>query len=316
MLQSVGSGDFIELDRRFRKLEKESKREETALASYTSEVFELGLLGNGLGWTELLGQRLIVILGEAGSGKTWELRHRAEVLPDEGKFGFFIPLEGLATRSISEVLDQKKYQEFQSWKKGRDDAVFFLDSVDEAKFHRISDFLSALDRFRGAIGDALKRARIFLSCRISEWRPETDVSEVLRRFRQPMTVRRKSDESTGAIEVGNAKELLLVVQIQPLDRERVQRFAEARGINDVERFIKALDDRYAWEFVRRPLDVVDLINYWEEKKKLGTLTELLEFSIERKLRVPERDTSDPLSPARARQGAEALAVASILCRTN
>jgi hypothetical protein len=314
MSQLTSSFDFIELDRRFRKLDKESKREDIALASYTDEVFGLGLLRDGLTWTELLDERLTVILGEAGSGKTWELRHRAAALADDGKFGFFIPLEGLASRSISEVLDQKKYQEFQSWKKGRDDAVFFLDSVDEAKFHRISDFLSALDQFRDAIGDALKRAQIFLSCRISEWRPETDVSEVLRRFRQPKTVRQKSDESTGAIEVANANDLLLVVQIQPLDRERVQRFAEARGINDVERFIKALDDRYVWEFVRRPLDVVDLINYWEEKKKLGTLTELLEFSVERKLRVPERDGSDPLSPSRAREGAEALATASILCR--
>jgi hypothetical protein len=314
MIRSSTSTDFIELDRRFRKLEKESKREEAALASYTSEVFELGLLSSGLGWNELLEERLTIILGEAGSGKTWELRHRAELLSDDGKFGFFIPLEGLATRTISEILDQKKYQEFQSWKKGRDDGVFFLDSVDEAKFHRISDFLSALDRFRNAIGNALQRTRIFLSCRISEWRPETDVSEVLRRSLQPTTVREKSDETMGAIEVRNGKKLLLVVQIQPLDRERVRRFAEARGVSDTEHFIKALDDRYAWEFARRPLDVVDLINYWEEKKQLGTLTELLEFSIERKLRLPDRDTSDPLSPARAREGAEGLAAASILCR--
>lgn len=108
--------------------------------------------------------------------------------------------------------------------------------------------------------------------------------------------------------------MLLVVQIQPLDRDRVRRFAEARGVSDAEHFIKALDDPYAWEFARRPLDVVDLINYWEETKQLGTLTELLEFSIERKLRLPDRDSSDPLSPARAREGAEALAAASALCR--
>jgi hypothetical protein len=182
MTRSPNLTDFLELNRHFRKLEKESKREEAALASYTSELFELGLLGSGLSWTELLEERLIIILGEAGSGKTCELRHRAELLSDGTKFGFFIPLERLATGTISEVLDRKKYQEFQNWKKGRNDAVFFLDSVDEAKFHRISDFLSALDRFREAIGNALKRTRIFLSCRISEWRPETDVSEVLRRF--------------------------------------------------------------------------------------------------------------------------------------
>ena len=186
-------------------------------------------------------------------------------------------MEGLANGPIYEVLDQKKYQQFQTWRKGFNDAVFFLDSVDEAKFHRISDFLSALDRFRDALGDAINRARIFLSCRISEWRPETDVSEVLRRFRQPMIVRQRSHEPTSAVEVTKAIESFLVVQIQPLDRERVQRFAEARGVSDAERFLKALDDRYAWEFARRPLDVVDLINYWEQKKELRALTELLEL---------------------------------------
>ena len=84
-----------------------------------------------------------------------------------------------------------------------------------------------------------------------------------------MTLRQKSDDSTGAIEIQKTKESLLVVQIQPLDRERVRVFAEARGVSDAEGFIQALDDRYAWEFARRPLDVVDLINYWEDKKNSG-----------------------------------------------
>jgi hypothetical protein len=314
MSQSLGSTDFIELDRRFRKLEKESKREDAALASYADEVFELGFLRSELGWTELLEGRLTVILGEAGSGKTWELRHRADLLSDQGKHAFFVPLEGLASRLISDVLDQNKYREFLKWKKGNDDGFFFLDSVDEAKFRRVDDFLSALDRFGAAIAEKLSRARIFLSCRISEWRPQTDASEVLRRFHQPRTMRQKSGNSDVAVEVKETTESLLVVQIQPLDRKRVELFAKARGISDIDLFITAVDNHYAWEFARRPLDVVDLINYWETKKELGSLTDLLEFSIERKLRLPERDGLDPLSPVQAREGAEALAAASILCR--
>ena len=314
MPQSADSGDFIELDRRFRKLDKESKRENTALASYTDEVFGLGLLRDGLSWTELLDERPTVILGEPGSGKTWELRHRDDLLSSQGKHAFFVPLEGLASHPISDVLDQNKYQEFLKWKKGSDDAFFFLDSVDEAKFRRVNDFLSALDRFGDAIGEKLNRARIFLSCRISEWRPQTDASEVLRRFHHRATLRRKSGSSDLAVEVKEPTQSLLVVQIQPLDRKRVQLFAKARGVSDIDRFITALDDHYAWEFARRPLDVVDLINYWEAKQELGSLTDLLEFSIERKLRPPERDGADPLSPVRAREGAEALAAASVLCR--
>src|SRR5207245_9523934 len=117
---------------------------------------------------------------------------------------------------------------------------FFLDSVDEAKFHRISDFLLALDGFRDALGNGLRRARIFLSCRISEWRPETDVSEVLRRFQQPTTLHQKSSDKTGTFDAQEAQGSLLVVQIQSLDRESVRLFAQVRAVSDVERFIKAL----------------------------------------------------------------------------
>src|SRR5439155_7133513 len=113
--------------------------------------------------------------------------------------------------------------------------------------------------------------------------------------RQPATVRQKSDESINTIQVQEPKESLLVVHIQPLNREQVRVFSKAREVKDAESFIQALDDHFAWEFARRPLDVVDLINYWKENKKLGTLTELLEFSTERKLRAAEKDTSDPLS---------------------
>src|SRR5438128_5069232 len=106
------SRDFIDLDRRFRKLETESKREEASLGSYTNEVFESAYLRSGLSWTNLLEQRLAVILGEAGSGKTWEFRHQADLRSHDGGLAFFIPLEGLSSRPISEILDHNKNQEF------------------------------------------------------------------------------------------------------------------------------------------------------------------------------------------------------------
>src|SRR5439155_24037298 len=154
MLGPSDSGEFIELDRRFRKLEKESKAEEAALTSYTSELYEWSLFRGAMGWTDLLEERLIVILGEAGSGKTWELRHRAQLLSGNRQFAFFVPLDALASRPISEVLDPARNKMFETWKKESADAFFFLDSVDEAKFRRISDFLLALDAFRDALGNA------------------------------------------------------------------------------------------------------------------------------------------------------------------
>jgi hypothetical protein len=64
---------FIELNRRFRKLDQTAKAEETALDSYT-----VGLLwpDKNLSWDDLLKESRVVVLGEPGSGKTWELRER------------------------------------------------------------------------------------------------------------------------------------------------------------------------------------------------------------------------------------------------
>ena len=63
MAQSLG---FIELNRRFQELSPNFRPEEAAVESYTRY-----LLGEdfGLGWIDLLKRRLVVVLGEPGSGK-------------------------------------------------------------------------------------------------------------------------------------------------------------------------------------------------------------------------------------------------------
>src|SRR6266404_4938043 len=192
MLSLNDSAGFVELNRRFRKLQAASDREDAALESYTAEVFSLSRYDSSLGWDNLLENRLTVVLGEAGSGKTWEFRQRADVLSRDGKYALFIPLEALASRPLVDSLDAKKRQQFEVWKRGNKEGIFFADSVDEAKFRRIDDFLSALDRLSDAISGDFERARVLLSCRISEWRPETDAAEVIRRFRQPRLMRQKN----------------------------------------------------------------------------------------------------------------------------
>jgi predicted NACHT family NTPase len=72
---------FIELDRRFIDVTELADPEESALRSYTAS-----LLGKeaGISWPGLLKSRIVVILGEPGSGKTWELRNQA--MNTEGTF--------------------------------------------------------------------------------------------------------------------------------------------------------------------------------------------------------------------------------------
>jgi hypothetical protein len=313
---------FIELNRRFEQLKPKLKPEEAAFESYTRSLLGEGY---GLGWSELLQRRLVVVLGEPGSGKTEEFREQAKRRNAAGQYGFFVRLDQLTTQPLNVVLGSGDYKRYEEWHHGSNTATFFLDSVDEAKFHRLSDFFIALDRFRDALGtNALTKAKVLLSCRISEWQPQSDAAELLERFPLP-PLARIADFTSRDIDGGEIgqpstvlraekTEPILIVQVLPLDRKRVEQFAEARGLSDQKGFIQALDESHAWEFARRPVDFIDLVNFWSTRGRLGSLSELVEFNLENNLRLSERDRNDPLSLKEARDGVEHLAAATIFCR--
>ena len=77
--------DFIELDRRFHELDRQSNSEEAALKGYAQ-----GFSGdNGeLRWGDLFKRHLVVVLGEPGSGKTREFEERAKLLLATGHASF------------------------------------------------------------------------------------------------------------------------------------------------------------------------------------------------------------------------------------
>jgi hypothetical protein len=298
--QSVPSA-FVELDRDFIPLPDSPQREEAASESYLWARHR-----GGSNWDELLKRRLAVVLGEPGSGKTEELRQRAKTIRGTSDHAFFIRLDELITTPFATVMGAEAMTQFVDWRDGRQIAVFLLDSVDESKLIKAADFYTALRRFREAIGTAsLPRARVVLSSRISEWHPETDGAEVCATFGLPYQRAGKKSEENDS---------LLVVQIAPLDRKQVERFARARQISNVEHFLQALDEAHAWEFARRPIDVLALAGMWAERGKIGTLTELMEFDVELKLREPRQRSGDLLTAVEALTGAEALAAAAVFGR--
>ena len=305
---------FVELYRRFRKLNQLENPEETALESYTASL--LGI-ESGLGWGELLKRPLVVVLGEPGSGKTWEFRERARMLRARGENTFLIPLDRLISEPLTGILSPEENKMFRVWLRNGEDAIFFLDSVDEAKYQRTSDFLVALDRFRNSIGsNNLMRIRLIVSSRISEWRPQSDEDELTSRFPQPLLFKSEK-QNTDADDFDDKSENpegILVVQIEPLDRSRVERFTRELKINDPTAFIQALDEKHAWPFARRPIDVIDLLNYWNEHQKLGSLTDLIEHDLNQKLKEPRGEKQNLLTPEKARQGAEILGAAVAFCR--
>jgi len=300
------TGFHVELDRRFGKLAPEVDAEQAAVESYAAD-----LLGqpSGLGWSDLLAAPRVVVLGEPGSGKTHELQKQSESLRGVDKPAFFVPLERLVTEPLASALGPEDSQALQRWLRSTARAAFFLDSVDESKRRSPRDFLTALDRFAVGLAHGLERATVIISSRITEWRPKTDSYEVESRLpvgRRGQGEKRENDRPPGP----------LVVRLEPLDRDRARRIAVAVvGDMAADKFVQGLDEHHAWAFARRPLDVIDLLDYWKQHGSFGNLRELIEFDVDQKLRETyERSREDPLSPDQAREGAMTLGAATSLCR--
>lgn len=316
--------DFIELDRRFEEYRTDETPENQAQRSYTDAF--LGREG-GMAWDGLLKYRLVVILGEPGSGKTEELKAQQARLSSSS---FFLELNRLVDEDVSSILDDEENRRFAKWKKGSSEATFFLDAVDESKLVREGDFFTALDRVKKAIGSSLGRSRFVISSRVWQWRPQIDQDGVLQRLGVDQILRRTVTEKSrpptgresqqGSItkqEEGESNSpAIVVVTLLPLTPTQVKLYASVKGaMKNPQEFIAALEESNAWAFAGRPLDVEFLYTYWNEKEYLGNLTELSEYMISKLLaEVPGREQQDVLTLAQAREGAEFLAAAVIFCR--
>jgi hypothetical protein len=83
--------DYIDLSRRFRDL-TESELEDPELLASLNDARWAVAAGMSVGWTELLQHPRVLILAEAGSGKTAEMQEQAARLSAVGNTAFFIPL--------------------------------------------------------------------------------------------------------------------------------------------------------------------------------------------------------------------------------
>ena len=73
-------------------------------------------------WSDLLAVTRVVILAEAGTGKTHELLETARRLRREGKAAFFCRIEDLAADSFWHALSEGNRGEFETWVEGRNAA--------------------------------------------------------------------------------------------------------------------------------------------------------------------------------------------------
>ena len=326
---------FIDLQRRFHEL---TEKELEDIESFTYRD-EFGI-HPGVGWPELLEHHRVILLAEAGAGKTVEMCKQAEGLVEEGKFAFFVPLEALDREPIDDVLPADQKRRFEAWKTDSEAPVwFFLDAVDELKLTQ-GKLDRALLRLAKAIDGCLHRARIIISCRPSDWRPNSDMDTVRDRLpaqeagRQALSLssdevfmdaighdRGEASPATRRRNDLSSRGTVRTVAMLPMSNRQVKLFAEQSGVEDATAFLAEVTRQDAWTFARRPMDLTNLIEVWTRSggsgsRRLGSRAEQYEANVTVRLKDnPDRPDKGVLSDSKARLGAERLALALALTRT-
>jgi hypothetical protein len=194
-----------------------------------------------LTWEKLLESQRILIISEAGAGKTYECQEMAKRLWADGEPAFFIELATLADDGLRPCLDSAEEKRLDEWLAAQSDtATFFLDSIDELKLSSGS-FERALKRLKKCIESHLHRVRIIITSR------PIPIDEKVFRLQLPVTsvISSEANEESFAMTVmqenksrdlravgATASPLWRSVGLMPLSYEQIASFAAMQGVED------------------------------------------------------------------------------------
>ena len=300
--------DPVPLNRKFSTIHRsqQASDEQEILAEWGFPPFKQ--------WSEIDDGYRSVILGEAGAGKTFEMRARAKYTKDQGHAAFLIRIEDI-NDDFEQAFEVGCAESFENWLGSQSEAWFFLDSVDEARLSNPRDFEKAIRRFSRRIKVAQMRAHICISSRPYAWRSESDWNLIERHlpFKKRQT-EQKGEFSKSEGQATESESALEVYCLRPLEEEQIRQFAVHRSTPEVDRLINELKRLNLLELAGRPFDLDSILVKWNSDRELGGRRELLRHNIEAKLREIDshRDTRRPLSLERSRKGARLLAAAVTL----
>lgn len=314
--------EFVELDRTFRELPKHSSENDDIDVSLLSSV------GDRLSWFNLREEYRLIILSEAGSGKTKEIRNIASTLRTQGKAAFFLRLEHISIDFEGAFeIGTGTYEDFQEWLKSGEEGWLLLDSVDESRLRDSGDFKLAICKLGRQITTAMDRTHIIITSRTTAWRPKTDLANCTAHL--PYTGDTTSERNPQAEEDGpegdlqtntksqdKAKPVFKIVTLDDLTQDQIAVFAKTKGVKNSRAFLDAVERADAWSFASRPQDLEELIEFWIVKGQIGTRLKLMQTSIARRLKERDqtRDEARPLAGERALQGVRLLAAATTLTK--
>lgn len=312
--------EFVQLHRTFHELPKHSSEGDDLEISRAFHV------GEHLHWVDLIKEYRLIILSEAGSGKTAEIHNVARTLREEGKSAFFLRLEHIPS-DFEDAFEVGTYKAFQKWLASSEEGWLLLDSVDEARLRNPGDFELAIRRVGRRISTAMDRTHIVITSRTTAWRAKADLAHCIDHlpYAEITTSERSKQAEDGSPDASvltetkkqdGVKPSFRIVALDDLTPDQIAVFAKAKGIENSKAFLDAVERADAGSFTSRPQDLEELTEFWIAKGRIGTRLELMQNSIDRRLaeRDPDRATALPLSAERARHGARLLAAATTLAQ--
>lgn len=276
------------------------------------------------GWPELLASPRVIIISEAGAGKTYECENQQARLWEQGEPAFFLDLAQLANGDLRAMLMPEQEERLDAWLVAQSDtATFFLDSYDELKLS-LGSFRQALTALAKTIRGNLGRVRIVMTTRpipfdqqlMRQLLPMPDTNDA------PTGPEAFADIAMGEHRESNAKKektppIWRTVALMPLSDMQIVAMAKMKDVSDPEALLADVRRRHAQEFARRPQDLIELCADWNAEKRIRTHREQVAANVAVKLKPrTDRDKPEkaPLSQDRAIEGASRLALAMLLTR--
>jgi len=277
-----------------------------------------------INWDVLLRSPRVLIISEAGAGKTFECQARRQHLWAKGESAFYVELSALAaTHEFRNLYDDEEKERLSTWHSSAFEvATFFVDSIDELKLTRFSlEF--ALKRLKSFIGARLVRTRIVITTRPTPF----DQALIKRLFPVPNapSLESKEEKFVTAAMGGKAskretsKEDLApewrLVGLMPLSDAQIIEFARGQGVNNPNELLQDLQHRNAQDFASRPQDLIELCADWRVHNRIRTHLEQVKSNVRVKLEQrQDRQELAELSVNRATEGASRLALAMLVTR--
>jgi hypothetical protein len=274
-------------------------------------------------WDELLKSPRVLLISEAGSGKTHECKAEQERLWDAGEAAFYLELAELAKGELDALLTPDEATRLEAWRTAQSElATFFLDSFDELQLTRGS-FRTALNRLTKAIGGQLHRVRVVVTARPIAF----DQSLIRERLPVPLQPEpAASPEAFADLAMGRRRDTAVTTEskpppdwrtaaLMPLDDAQMRHFAQEQAVPDADAMLAAIRHDNAEDFAHRPQDLIELCASWRDHGRIGSHREQVESNISVKLKPrTDRDERTALAPDKAREGAARLALAALLTR--